>query len=675
MTLASLAASVAAIASTGPVAVHKILPASLQVAQTAPAMQAPAAVPQAQPQAAAVSPAINQALAQWNSLRQSSSQPFSAYHSFLTTYRGWPGETALRRDAERAIDPATTPPGMVVSYFRVHPPLTPAGHARFAFALQASGQGAEAAEAARKAWASGVLPATDEARLLGTFGQILTPADHDKRLETLLDNGDTASALRTLPYASPARRAVYDARIALQTKAPDAAGRLAALGAAGNGDAGLLMDRANWLRNTGQSLAARNLLALPHSFTNRPANAEKWFETMLTMAKGAAADSQWQTAYQIASQVDDAYPAGTDVSEKSYGERDDYTSLTWLAGTTALHRLNRPIDAVGMFERYGRAARSPQTRAKGFYWAARAANQAGQAERGAQLLNLAAAYPDQFYGQIAMEKLGRPIPAPSPTDRVTPTPEAHAAFQRRPIVEATRLLGYMGRREDQALFIRALSEQLTTDEEHALADQFSKQIARPDLGVWVARNARAQGSTVYTRANFPTIQVPPTYEHHWTLANAITRQESSFDRTAQSHVGARGMMQLMPGTAREVAGQMGLSYDLSRLTADPQYNVMLGSKYFSDLMNRYGNFAPLAVAAYNAGPGNVNRWIRENGDPRLPGADVLRWIEDIPFQETRNYVQRVIENAVVYDTIHPQRSAIGPAANRATHYLGQSIAR
>ncbi|WP_245409581.1 lytic transglycosylase domain-containing protein [Allosphingosinicella vermicomposti] len=674
MTIALLAASVAAVASTGPVAVRTLLPGAVQVAQNVPA-------PQVQPQAAApqaqnfaVSPATSQAIAQWNSLRQSSNQPFSAYASFLMTYRGFPGETGLRRDAERAIDPATTAPGDVVAFFRVHPPLTPGGHAKYALALQAQGMVAEAQAAARTAWASGVMATTEESRLLSAFGRILSPADHDRRMETLLDNGDTASALRALPYASGTRRAIYDARIALQTRTADAAAKLNMAQASGTGDAGLLRDRANWMRSTGQSLAARNLLAQPRTLVTKPANAEKWFETLLIMARGAAADSQWLTAYQIASQVDDAYPAGTDVSNQPYGERDEYTSLTWLAGTTALHRLNRPVDAIGMFERYGRAARSPQTRAKGFYWAARAATQAGQAERSAQLLNEAAAYPDQFYGQLAMERLGRPIPAPSPTDRVTPTPEARAAFARRPIVQATRLLGMMGRREDQALFIRALSDQLTTPEEHALADEFARQIARPDLGVWVARQARSQGTTVYTLANFPTVQVPPAYDHHWTLANAITRQESSFDRTAQSHVGARGMMQLMPGTAREVAGQMGMPYELGRLTVDPQYNVMLGSKYFADLMTRYGNFAPMAVAAYNAGPGNVNKWIRANGDPRLPGADVLRWIEDIPFQETRNYVQRVLENAVVYDTINPRRSAVGPVGNRMSYYLGQRIA-
>lgn len=131
------------------------------------------------------------------------------------------------------------------------------------------------------------------------------------------------------------------------------------------------------------------------------------------------------------------------------------------------------------------------------------------------------------------------------------------------------------------------------------------------------------------------------------------------------------MMQLMPPTARETAGKLGLSYDLSRLTGDPQYNIMLGSKYFSDLMNRYGNYAPLAIAAYNAGAGNVNKWLKANGDPRTAGVDVVRWVEEIPFSETRNYVQRVLENAVVYDAMNPGR-ARSPANMRLSYYLGKN---
>jgi soluble lytic murein transglycosylase len=362
------AMSVAAVA-TGlrPMHVVKILPAAVQSAL--PTMPAPQAEPRpAAPVYSPVPAGVAADLARWNSLRQTDSLPFSSYASFLISHRGWPGETAMRRTAEKANSDGGAA-FEVIGFFSAFPPLTPAGHARHAFALQASGRGNEAVEAARKAWTGGLLPPIDEARILGQFGGQLTSADHDARLEALLGNGDTQSAARQLPLASAQRQALYATRLALQTRASDAASRLLALGAV-DGDSGLLMDRANWLRASGQSLAARQLMAQPHRLSRPPVNAEKWFETMTTLAKGAANDSQWSTVYGIASQLDDAYPAGTDVSSRSYGERDEYTNLAWLAGTAA-SKLGRHADAARMYERYGRAAKSSQTRTKGFYWAAR----------------------------------------------------------------------------------------------------------------------------------------------------------------------------------------------------------------------------------------------------------------------------------------------------------------
>jgi len=663
--LGASAASVAAVtAGVGPASVVQVLPVAVQAA-VEPVLSPP---PRPQPAYYSMSPALSTALARWNSLRQSDNLPFSSYASFLLDHRGWPGEAAMRRSAEKA-DASGAPSSEVVDYFRSYPPLTAAGHARFAAALLGAGRIEDARAEAREAWAGGVLARTDEERILGLFGGALSQQDHDRRMAVLLAGGDTQSALRTLPLASAARRPLFEARLALQTRAPDAAQRLAMLGPGYEGDAGLLMDRANWLRNTGQSLAARQLLAQRRMLDAPPANAETWFETLLTMARGAANDSQWTLAWQIASQLDDAFPAGTDVSARPYGERDAYTSLAWIAGTAALHQLGRPDDAVRMFERYGRAARSPQTRSKGFYWAARAAHAAGRTQESEAYLEQAAAVPDQFYGQLALERLGRRVEAPpSPA---YPDPAERAAFSGSSLAEAARILGQMGQWSDQTLFVRALAQQAETDRERALAAEFGRQIGRPDLGVWVAREARNKGATFYARSGFPEVQVPSAYARYWTLAHAITRQESSFDRAAVSNAGARGMMQLMPGTARQVAGQLGLPYQPGSLTGDPSYNMMLGTSYLSSLLDLWGGNATLAVASYNAGPGNVRRWIAANGDPRLPGADVVRWIEAIPFSETRNYVQRVLENAVVYDSLNPQRGA-GPDRNRLSYYLGKS---
>ncbi len=622
---------------------------------------------QVPPPAPVVSSPVAADVARWHSLRQSDSLPFSSYASFLAGHRGWPGEAALRRTAEQKLAREAASPGEVLRFFAAFPPLTPGGHAQHAFALQANGRGGEAREAARRAWTGGAMTQDVEQRLFTAFGAAFGPDHHDRRMEALLGNGDTQSAARSLIWAPPAKRALFEARLALQTRAADAAARGSLLDSAAQRDPGLIVDRANWLRNTGQSAAARSFLAGRTRLDRPPANAEAWLESSLTLARGAANDRNWSIAYGIASKLDDLYPAGTDVSARPFGERDAYTSLVWLGATTALHRLGRPADAARLFDLYARAARSPQTRARGFYWAARAANAAGQSAQSTAWLEQAAASPDQFYGLLALERLGRtpPPPALSPPSSAA----ARAAFARRPLAEAVRYLGMTGRRSDQTLFVRALAESLEDDRERNVAAEFGRQVGRLDLGVWVAREARNRGETFYARGAFPEVNIPAAYRSHWAAAHGIIRQESSFDRGAISSANARGMMQLIPGTAQIEARRVGVPYSLARLTEDPDYNILLGSSHVSMLMDRFAGNLVLTAVAYNAGPGRVPQWIAANGDPRLPGADVVRWIEEIPFSETRNYVQRVIENAVVYDLINNRG---GPQRSGLSHYLGQS---
>ena len=649
--------------------VKQLLAASLLALSVAAAAQSYQTVPA--PAGAPYGGAISATLADWSRLRQSDAYAFGDYARFLTRHPGFPGEDAMRKTAERVIPAAGAYPADVVGFFAARKPLTGTGWARYAEALAASGRTAEAAVAARSAWGSSGLSPTDETRLQARFAGSLTTADHDARVERLLADRQTGQATRMLAWASPARQPIYGARIALQMKQADAESRVLALGPRANADAGLLMDRSRWLRDNGRGVDARNLLAQFRLLETRPYDAEKWFENQLLFARGAANDRNWSTAYRIASQLDDAYPAGVDVSAKSLGERDEYTSLAWLAGTAALHHLNRPADAVGMFDRYARAAKSPQTRSKGMYWAGRAAQAAGDAARGEAFLAQAGAYPDQYYGQLALERLGRPLTAPAPVDTASLSEMERQAFANRELVQAIRALGAQGRTRDQALFLRALAADVDTDAERALASQLAGQIVRPDLGVMVGRQARMDGGSVYTRAGFPAVRVPSMAQSQWTMVHAIARQESQFDREAVSHAGARGTMQLMPGTAREVAGKLGLPYDVARLTRDTDYNIMLGSSYFAQMLSYWGGNYPLAVASYNAGPGNVRSWIRRSGDPRLPGADIVRWVEDIPIFETRNYVQRVLENAVVYDMINPARTGVA-RPNRLSWYLNKN---
>jgi soluble lytic murein transglycosylase len=627
---------------------------------------APAAAPPVQ-RPAQGDGAIAQALAQWTAVRQTDALPFDSYASFLLAHLGWPGEAATRGAAEKAA--AQGDPMRVAAYFRRFPPQSATGAINQARALQALGSSAEAALAARRAWRMGALSPLDETFALSLPGA-LSPADHDARMDMLLWSGQTSAAARQIGYVSPALRDVFAARLALRTNASSAA-QIATSGATSwSNDPGFIADRATWLRNNGAGPTARTWLARTRSLTFPPGNVEKWYEVLLVNARGAAADGQWQTAYDIARQIDDAYPPGTDVSRKPYGERDDYTSLAWLAGQAALKQLGRPADAMPMFDRYGRGSLSPQTRAKGFYWAGRAAERAGLQTEANAFLTRAAGYRDQFYGQLAAERLGQPVTARAPAVLPMVSPEQRAEFDMRESVRAARFLGNIGQRQDQTAFIRQIAADAKTDIDHVLADQLSRDLGRPDLAVMVGRNAAQNGLSDLAAGGFPTVPVPAGYESNWTLIHAITRQESQFDRTAMSSAGARGLMQLMPATAREQSGKMGLAYDVSALTADPNLSIMLGSSYFQRVFDRFGSY-PLAIAAYNAGGGNVNKWLAAYGDPRTGAIDMVDWIELIPFSETRNYVQRVLENAVVYDLMQPQRAkSRGPT--RLSWYLGKS---
>lgn len=616
--------------------------------------------------AAAVTDNIGYAIADWRRLRQRGNYSFGDYARFLNYNPDWPGEAAMRRNAESAMRPGEHA-ATVLAFYRTDKPASGNGWARYADALAASGRSAEAIAAAKHAWASADLSAADEAFLLARFGNYLTAQEHDRRVDSLLFDKKADSAHRLLAWTSPGRRAAFTARVAMQNRWPDAEIRYRAAHHRIAADAGLLMDRLRYLRDGGNDHMARILAAQPHQFTERPADPERWYEMLLILADGALRSRQYQLAYNIARQLDDAFPPGTQLSDQAYGIRDNYTSLAWLAGRVALDRLGNGSNAVAMFHRYANGGKSLQVASKGHYWAGRASLAAGRPADASAYFQRAAAHPELFYGQLALERLGHSVPAPGYSPPVAATDPTRSAFAQNRLVRATRQMMYSGNATEQFLFIRALSEALGTHTERSLAVELSRQIGRQDLAVWVARSARNNGDAFYVRDAFPTLRSTPRTS--WSLAHGITRQESSFDRNAVSHAGARGLMQLMPGTAREQAGKLGVGYSSSRIH-DPDFNVMLGSAYFQRMLNTWDGSVPLAVASYNAGPGNVRKWINAFGDPRTRPVDTIGWIEAIPFTETKGYVQRVIENSVVYDTLNPR-----PASRTSLHvsrYLGKN---
>jgi soluble lytic murein transglycosylase len=592
---------------------------------------------------------IPAALQRWRMLTSSGNYAFSEYASFLMAYPDWPKADELRKTAEQSINPLNYSPSQVVAFFDRLPPKTNTGHAKYAIALSAIGDKARAEEWARKAWRLGPMTDDDEARLIQIAGSKFTSSDYDERVEELLWAGGTRSATKYIGYTSAQRRPALAAWLATKTNSPDAASLVSQ--AENTGNAGLIAERANALKAAGNSFAARDLLANRLRLSAPPTSIDRWYKMLVGYATAAANDGSYEQAFKIASRVDDAVPPGMSIADQGLPIRDQYTNLTWIAGRIAMDKLGRYADAARMFRLYGEAAKSPQTRSKGLYWAGKAALKGNDSATAGQHFEAAAQYFDYFYGQLALEQLRRPLPIVP----VQPAlPQVATGNGAKSSFIAARITPKYGSWKEQSEFVRAISKSAQTPDEFLRAISLSQALGRPDLSVMAGRNARVTGYTNFVRYAFPTVNVPADQQANWTFIHAISRQESQFDKAIVSHAGAKGLMQLMPGTARETAGKIQMAYRPDALTTDPEYNIQLGSTYFQRVLSQFGGSYPLAVAAYNAGPGNVNKWLRLNGDPRSGSISMIDWIEAIPIFETRNYVQRVLENAVMYDHLNPQ---------------------
>ena len=630
------------------------------------------------------------AIAQWRGLVATDSLSFADYAAFLLAYPGFPDETKLRLAAEKALAAgrmgAGTPPSRLAAFFDRFPALTNPARAQYALALTQLAR-PEAAAAARAAWRGGTMSDAAEATIRAEWGNTFTSADQDARLDALLWDSALPQALRTLPRATPAAQAIALARIALQQgrdpQSPQSAYRPATTystdtsddsqpdlspappylpgaplppavsanplplpppGAAA--DPGYLHDRARFLLHHARVGEAASLLAEHPPLAHPAFDARRWLALSLAVAHEAGPDE----AIRIAERAPEAFAPGTDLSAAPFAIRDTYTSLMWLGGTQALWwRAERPR-AAGLFRAYASAARTPQTRAKGLFWAGRALAPADPAAA-AKAYAAAAAWPDQFYGLLALEALRLPLPPLTDLPHPAPTAAQRAAFAARPLVQAVRQVARDAEWQVTIRFFRAIADSATTETDFTLLTDLARQLGRRDLAVIAGSAAETAGFPTFRGASFPLIPTPAGAD--WTAVHAVARQESQFAQNAISSAGARGLMQLMPGTAADQARHLGLPYSAGALTADPALNIATGNAYFTHLLSVYGGSWPLAAGAYNAGPGNVARWLHQLGDPRTGAIDWPDWIERVPLTETRGYIQHILENAVVYEARNP----------------------
>ncbi|MDA9918286.1 lytic transglycosylase domain-containing protein [Erythrobacter sp.] len=596
--------------------------------------------------------AINAAVVRWEQLQSNAKYSFGDYAGFAMRYPDFPRTSIIRVKAENALDNEAPAQADLLRFFDMFPPETNAGRARYALAL-AGAQRSEALTVAREAWRGGTMSGPSEAYMLGLFGAQFTDDDNIARMDALLWQKNTEAAARQVINVPLSYRPMAMARLALiRGSTPQAAGLAVPSGAMN--DAGYIYNLASYYRARGSNADAIRLLANRPQVTSPAFSGEAIVSIMLDAAKGASvADT-----VRIASKIDDMFKPGEDISKGSFRLRDRYTDLMWKGGTNALWRLGDGRSAAPLFERYGSAARTPLTRAKGFYWAGRAARQAGMQVDATRYFEMAAVYPHYYYGQLALNAMGRPMPEFKQLPNLQFGAQTRAEFEAKPIVQAIRNMA-QNRRDwrTERRFFEAIGEEAKTPEQLMLVHNLAVETGLEEMSVVVGMEAGANGLVGFERIGFPIVPTPRVND--WTMVHAIARQESEFDRNRTSHANAVGMMQLLRSTAREEAGILGIQYLSANLTADPKYNITLGDAHFARRMDLYRGAYPLAIASYNAGPGRVNQWLRLNGDPRRREMEWAEWIEKIPANfETRYYVMRVIGNAVTYSHMYPEQAGL-----------------
>jgi soluble lytic murein transglycosylase len=566
---------------------------------------------------------------------------FAEVANFVANSSGWPDMVRVRRTAEERLG-IDVPLAQISAFFASGDAVSGNGAVRHIEALSATAGPDAARNKARQYWLELEFDDNTQPAFLSAVGTMLGSADHVARLNRMLWAGRTNEARRMLPLMDGDRRVWAEARLALADRAGDAESRLAAVPASLRNESGLLFDQAKYLRRSGRDGEAQNLLLGSRS---EAANLDQWWIERGYHARELLQQGNHQQAYDIARAHDGARGAG-------------FAELEFLSGWIALRYLKQPEAAVRHFQALHAGVSFPISKGRGAYWTGRAYEALGNAAESSKWYRQATRFGDTYYGQKAAQKLGDKQltlpadPAVSPAQR--------QAFENHEIVQLTRLLASAGeeRRARQFLVRLAIDG---NEVERRLAGDLALQMNRPDISLQVAKKA-VEGGTLLQEASFPNVRIEGDLPVEHAIALGLARQESQFDNRAQSSAGALGLMQLMPGTAQKVAKSIGQPYVQSRLTSDAAYNARLGSAYLSDMLAQFGALE-LALAAYNAGPHRVSRWLDENGDPRGASVDMIDWVELIPYRETRNYVQRVMEGVNVYRQIQagPPRRTVTPA--------------
>ncbi|WP_412772505.1 lytic transglycosylase domain-containing protein [Nitrobacter sp.] len=583
---------------------------------------------------ASIADPVARKLAEWIILRSDDNGASTErYRAFIAANPSWPSQTFLRRRAEAALWDDNRDEATVLAWFENERPLSAKGRFALARALLARGDRANAAQLVREAWRTDSMSEALENKALEEFGALLTPGDQKARMDYLLYGRESDAALRAAERLGSAQVALARARIAADRKSSSLRALLEKVPRELHNDPGYIFARIQLLRREEKFAdAARLMLNAPRD-PNRLYNVDEWWIERRLLARKMIDVGEYRTAYLIAR--DAALPA-----------RDIYkTEQEFTAGWIALRFLKDPNTAARHFARIGVGSVNPTALARAGYWQGRAAEAAGRIQEARHAYAAAAEHSTSYYGQLARAKLG----LPQIELRGVPGSRSRGA-ERLEVVRAVQLLYAIGKGELAIPIFADMGKNGDPDVVLGLGELAGRHgDARGMLLVGKAALNRGLPFDFYA---YPVNGIPPFKpigpDIERSVIYAIARQESAFNPSVVSPAHAYGLMQVTPDAGRYVCKKYGVSFDLHRMKSEPAYNAALGAAELGGLLDDYRGSYILTFAAYNAGRGSVRKWIARYGDPRDPSVDAVDWVELIPFSETRNYVQRIIENLQVY---------------------------
>lgn len=568
--------------------------------------------------------------------------PSSEIASAQRELKGWPGLSAFRANSERALYRENPAAADVIAAFGQTAPETAEGAIILARALSATGDSERAAKVMRKLWREDALDTGMEDRILKEFSGLLSAGDHKARMDYLLYRGRAAQAKRFSSLGEA--QSLYKAWAAVLAKSSKSAALLSAVDPRWQSDPAFLFARIEHLRRQDKYEEAAKLIAKAPNDPVKLVNTGEWWNEQRIVARGLADQGKFKAAYQVAARHFATSPV-------------DVADAEFHAGWYALRGLKDADMAAGHFRKILQVSDKPLSASRAWYWLGRAAEASGDG-MAPEYFTKASRFTSTFYGQLAAARLKRngleiPYPAPSEQDR--------QSFAMREAVQAIARFEAAGHGWRAGSLYRALAEQLDRPGELALLTAKAEQSGDHHLSLQIGKIAFSRGINVPALA-FPIGVIPANANIAGSgkaLAYAIARQESAFNPAAVSPADARGLLQLMPGTAKAVAVRHGLAFSKEKLTTDAGYNATLGAHYLGEQIDDFGGSYILTFIAYNAGPKRVPEWIARYGDPcGKPIDEVVDWIERIPFPETRNYVQRVTENYQIYKSRLGQKADI-----------------